>query len=65
MVNKVLRELLDDPNLIQKASLVDEEFFLFEFSTIGRISSKTLFEDLEKRVSLIEGPTEEEERYAT
>jgi len=51
LVHKVLRELLDDPNLIQKASLVDEEFFLFEFSTIGRNSSKTLFEDLEKRVN--------------
>lgn len=50
LVNKVLRELLNDPNLIQKASLLHEDYFIFEYSSINIDTKNDIFEELEKRV---------------
>ena len=51
LVNKVLRELLHDTNLIQKASLVHEDYFMFEYSSVTTDNTATVFQQLEKRVS--------------
>ena len=50
LVNKILREVLDDPHLIQKASLIHEDYFIFEYSTVSAKNSTIVFEELEKRV---------------
>lgn len=50
LVNKILRQVLDDPHLIQKASLIHEDYFIFEYSTVATKNSTTVFEELEKRV---------------
>lgn len=51
LVNRVLREILQDSNLIQKASLIHEDFFIFEYASISDQQSNKIFEQLEKRVS--------------
>ncbi len=51
LVNKILREILNDSNLIQKASLIHEDYFIFEYSSINIDTSNTIFNELEKRVS--------------
>jgi alanyl-tRNA synthetase len=50
LVNKTLREILNDPNLIQKASLIHEDYFIFEYTSINVNKTDTVFEELEKRV---------------
>ncbi len=52
LVNKILREILNDSNLIQKASLIHEDYFIFEYSTINIEKSNMVFDELEKRVSV-------------
>jgi hypothetical protein len=54
LVNKILREILNDPNLIQKASLIHEDYFIFEYSSINIDTSNTIFDELEKRVSYLQ-----------
>ncbi len=51
LVNKILRELLNDSNLIQKASLIHEDHFIFEYSSINIEKSNTIFDELERRVN--------------
>ena len=51
LVNKGLRKILNDPNLIQKASLIHEDYFIFEYSTVNIHTSKNIFDELEKWVS--------------
>ncbi len=53
LVNKILREILNDPNLIQKASLIHEDYFIFEYSSINIDTSNTIFDELENRVSYL------------
>ncbi|CAF3794803.1 unnamed protein product [Rotaria magnacalcarata] len=51
LVNRILRELLNDSNLIQKASLIHEDYFIFEYSSINTNANDNIFEELEKRVN--------------
>lgn len=52
LVNRVLRELLNDLNLIQKASLIHEDYFIFEYSSMNTKATNSIFEELERRVSI-------------
>lgn len=52
LVNKILRDLLNDRNLIQKASLIHEDYFIFEYSSINTDKSNEIFPQLEKQVHL-------------
>lgn len=51
LINRILREILNDSNLIQKASLIHDDHFIFEYSTINTNTSKKIFEELERRVN--------------
>ena len=51
LINRILREILNDANLIQKASLIHDDHFIFEYSTINTNTSKKIFEELETRVN--------------
>lgn len=51
LINKILRDILNDPNLIQKASLIHEDYFIFEYSSINVNTTNNIFDELEKRVS--------------
>ncbi|CAF5164279.1 unnamed protein product, partial [Rotaria magnacalcarata] len=53
LVNRILRELLNDSNLIQKASLIHEDYFIFEYTSINTNANDNIFEELEKRVSYL------------
>lgn len=52
LVNKVLRDLLNDQNLIQRASLIHEDHFIFEYSSVNTDKSNEIFPELERRVSI-------------
>lgn len=52
LINRVLREILNDENLIQKASLIHNDHFIFEYSTINTNTTKKIFEELEHRVRI-------------
>ena len=50
LVNKILRELLNDYDLIQKASLIHEDYFIFEYSSINIHRTNQIFQELEEQV---------------
>lgn len=53
LVNKTLREILNDSNLTQKASLIHEDYFIFEYSSTNTDQSNEIFEKLEKQINEI------------
>ncbi|UJR38154.1 hypothetical protein I4U23_030831 [Adineta vaga] len=51
LINKVLRDILNDPNLMQQASLIHEDYFIFEYSSMNTNVTRSVFEELEKRIN--------------